>query len=461
MKFKTKQISKGLNQKFLAEQAVILAAGQSSRFWPLNLRHKSLIKIMGRPLIWYTIESLKRVGIKDIIVVQGPKKDVEEELKSYQLDIKYLIQEEPKGMGDALWQAKNLLKKRFLVLNAERIDVSDIIQNSKVAEGPRPFRKKSGACQAGKSQNYNSKFKSLLFGQKTENPRLFGIAKLAGNRILEIVEKPKKGKEPSNIRVLGIYILEPSFFNIYRKVKKHLYDFEEALSEYMKKNYVKIEILKKLKQELPSLKYPWHLFDVVKYLFNKFLKKKISKSARRAKNIIIEGKVSIGENTKIFEGAVIKGPCYIGKNCLIGNNSLIRGYTNLEDNVLIGALSEVKNSIFQEDIHTHSGYFGDSIFGQGCRLGAGTITANVRIDRGEIKSVVKGEKIGTGLNALGCLMGENSKTGIHCSLMPGLLIGSNCQIGPNSVVFENIPDNTTFFTEFKGIRKNNNPPSSD
>ena len=44
-------------------------------------------------------------------------------------------------------------------------------------------------------------------------------------------------------------------------------------------------------------------------------------------------------------------------------------------------------SIFQEDIHTHSGYFGDSIFGRGCRLGAGTVTANVRIDRGEIKSV--------------------------------------------------------------------------
>ena len=45
-------------------QAVILTAGESSRFWPLNQRHKSLIKIMGRPLIWYTIEGLKKSGIK-------------------------------------------------------------------------------------------------------------------------------------------------------------------------------------------------------------------------------------------------------------------------------------------------------------------------------------------------------------------------------------------------------------
>ena len=76
-------------------QAVILAAGESLRFWPLNQRHKSLLKIMGRPLIFYTIESLKKAGIKDIIIVQGPKKDIEEDLKNYDLgiDIKYVIQE--------------------------------------------------------------------------------------------------------------------------------------------------------------------------------------------------------------------------------------------------------------------------------------------------------------------------------------------------------------------------------
>jgi len=233
----------------------------------------------------------------------------------------------------------------------------------------------------------------------------------------------------------------------------------------MKENNVRIVITE---MEIPSLKYPWDLFRTNKLLMDKFLRTEIKKSARISKNVTIEGNVYIGENSKIYEGAVIKGPCYIGDNCIIGNNSLIREYTNLENNVLIGAFSEVTRSIFQEDIHCHSGYFGDSIFGRGCRLGAGTITANVRIDRGEIKSViraqrrmemnecsatVKGEKIGTGLDSLGCIMGERTKTGIHCSLMPGKLIGSNCIIGPNSVVSENIEDNTTLYTEFKGIKK--------
>jgi len=414
-------------EKFLTGQAIILAAGESSRFWPLNQKHKSLFKIMGRPLIWYTIESLKKAGIKDIIIVQGPKKDIEEELKDYQPNIKYVIQERPKGMGNALWQARDLIKGQFLLLNAERVDCQEIIEKIK-----------------------EEKAKIVLVGHHTDNPELYGMMRLRGARVLEIIEKPKKGKEPSNVKVVGVYLLEPEFFNYYQKVRKEKYDFEKALSNYLKENGAKLVFLKT--PEVFSLKYPWQLFDIQKYLFDRFLKRKIEKSTQILKNVGIEGNVYIGKNTKIFEGAVIKGPCYIGDNCVVGNNALIREYTNLENNVLIGAFAEVTRSIFQEDIHTHSGYFGDSIFAKGCRLGAGTITANVRIDRGEIKSVIKDEKIGTGLDSLGCIMGENSKTGIHCSLMPGVLIGSNCIVGPNSLVFENIGDNTNFTPNLKELR---------
>ena len=412
-------------------QAVILAAGESSRFWPLNYQHKTLLKIMGRPLIWWTIDGLRNAGIKNIIIIQGPKKDNEEELKNYNfsgLKISYVIQKEPKGMGNALWQTRSLLKGQFFVLNAERIDIEEITYNLQLT-------------------TYNPKIKTLLFGQKTKNPQLFGIVKLKGDRVLEIVEKPAKGKEPSNVRVVGVYLLEPNFFDYYQKVKKEKYDFEKALSNYMKKNEVKFVFLKKSKKELFSLKYPWRLFTLEKYLFDKFLKKKIAKSAKIAKNVVIEGDVYVGERTKIFEGVVIKGPCYIGDNCIIGNNSLIREYTNLENNVLIGAFAEVARSIFQENVHCHSGYFGDSIFGKGCNIGAGTITANVRLDRGEIKTKLKIKneklKIKTGLKSLGVIVGQNTKFGVNVSLMPGVLIGSDCQISPGSVVFENIEDNAT------------------
>lgn len=428
------------------KQAIILAAGESSRFWPLNYQHKSLIRIMGRPLIWYTIKGLESVGIKEIIIVQGQKRDIENELNLFKnefnsLKVKYVIQPTPKGMGNALWQAKKFIKGKFIVLNAERVDIKYIIQNTNF-------------------KNKKLESKTILFGQHTDNPQLYGIMRIKNNKVVEIVEKPAVEKAPSDIRVIGVYILSPDFFNYYQKTKKEEYDFEKALSNYLKNNSCELVLLKKNNKELFSLKYPWQVFELNNYLINKHIKPKIEKSSTIAKNVIIKGKVYIGKNAKIYEGAVINGPCYIGDNCIIGNNSLIREYVNLENNCLIGAMAEVTRSIFQENCHIHSGFFGDSILGRNCRIGAGTITANVRIDRQEIKIKTKNqklkteEKINTGLKSLGAIMGENIKAGIHCSFMPGVLIGSNCQIGPNSVVFKSIKDNTVFYTKFQEIIKN-------
>ena len=68
-------------------QAIILAGGEGSRFWPLNQENKSLIKIMGKPLGWYALNSLKEAGIGDGVIVQGYRKDIEENFKNYNLDI--------------------------------------------------------------------------------------------------------------------------------------------------------------------------------------------------------------------------------------------------------------------------------------------------------------------------------------------------------------------------------------
>ena len=116
-------------QKFLTGQAIILAAGESSRFWPLNFRHKSLIKIMGKPLILYLIEALKREGIREIIIVQGKKGDIEKELKRYQIKgIQYVVQPKPFGSGDAILRTEKLAKDQFFVFNSERIDAKEYIK---------------------------------------------------------------------------------------------------------------------------------------------------------------------------------------------------------------------------------------------------------------------------------------------------------------------------------------------
>jgi bifunctional UDP-N-acetylglucosamine pyrophosphorylase/glucosamine-1-phosphate N-acetyltransferase len=416
----------------MIKQAVVLAGGKSERFWPLNKKNKSLIKILGKPLIFYTLEGLKKADISEVIVVQTPEREIEEEVKKYKLPLKtkFLVQKKPNGMGDALWQAKDLIKGRFLISNASRVDVGDIVKTA------LPEIK-------GK--------KNILFGKHTDNPQLYGILKIKGSKVLDVVEKPKKGKEPSNVRAVGCYILESSFFDYYRKVKKEQYDFEKTLSYYLKKNETYLVFLKGKK--VPSLKYPWHLIGVKNYLFDRFLKPEIKKSAQVSPKALLSGKVHVGENVRIFENAIIKGPCYIGDNCVVGNNVLLRDYTNLERNCTVGANGEVTRSVFQENSTCHSGYIGDSIVGRNCKIGAGVITANVRIDRGKIKALVSDKKINTSLNKFGLVTGDNVISGIRCSFMPGVMIGSGAVIGPGSMLMGNVKNEELFYTEQK-VKKN-------
>lgn len=414
-------------------QAIILAGGESSRFWPLNQKHKSLIKIMGRPLIWYTIEGLKKAGIKEIIIVQSAKKDVEPALINYNfgVDVKYVTQLEPRGMANAILQTKDYLKDQFFVLNAERVDAADFIK-------PLLEKQKSSGSDL------------ILLGAGTNRPGLFGILELENDKAKNLIEKPDPKECPSCVKVVGIYLLPKKLLDYHQKVSENRYALESMLALYIKEHDVRVAMLE---QEPVSLKYPWDLFKYNKIFMDSYLKRHVHSSAKVAKSAIIEGNVFIGENTQILENAVIKGPCYIGDNCVVGDNSLVREYANLEDNVIIGALAEVSRSIFQQDAHIHSGYFGDSIIGKGCRVGAGTVTANVRFDRNSVKVVIKGEKIITGLGSLGVVIGENTKIGVNISLMPGILIGADCVIGPGSIVSENLENNTVVYAKLESVKK--------
>ena len=418
-------------------QAIILAAGESSRFWPLSeKKHKSLTKIMGKSLIEWTIESVARAGIKDIIIVQSPGSNLEKYLgdgEIHKVKLLYVIQNKAKGMGDAVMQTESLIKENnFFVLNPY------VFNADKFLRLMSDKQKKTGA-------------KMILLGTKTDKPWNYGILELKGDRVLSIVEKPQPQEAPSNIKAVGIYLLPKEFFGYYKRVQEHTYAYEDALALYMKEKEVRmVETL----EETPSLKYPWDLFKVNKLIMDSSLKKqKISKNVKIAKSAVIDGPVQIEENAIIFENAVIKGPCYIGRGCTIGNNTLIRRYTNLEDGVLIGANAEVTRSIFQSRSHIHSGYFGDSIVGEDVRIGAGIITANVKTDRQEIRPAVKDKKIETKLSSLGVIIGNRTHFGVGVKTMPGTIIGSRSMIGPSSTVMKNVPSDSIFYNKFEEVIK--------
>lgn len=427
------------SSSFGTGQAILLAAGESSRFWPLSeKKHKSLIKIMGKSLIEWTVEAVSKAGIKDIIIVHSLNSQIEKFLGDgslFGVRLSYLVQKEAKGMGDAVMQAEPLIKEdNFFVLNPDIFNADNFLKMM-IAK-----QKETGV-------------KMVLLGAKTDKPWKYGMFDFSGDKVNSIVEKPLRGKEPSDTRAVGIYLLPKDFFGYYRRVAEHMYAYEDALALYMKENDVRLAITE---EEISSLKFPWDLFKGSQIMMDAIIKEqKIGKNVKIAQGAIIDGPVWIGENSIIFEHAVIKGPCYIGNGCIIGNNTLIRRYTNLEDGVLIGANAEVTRSIFQSRSHTHSGFFGDSIIGEDARIGAGTITANVRVDRREIRPMVKGERVETKLTALGAIIGDRTHLGIAVNLMPGVLVGCDSKIGPNSLVKENVPNRVILYTEFKNIIKEN------
>lgn len=411
--------------------AIILAGGQSSRMYPFeNGIHKSMIRIMGKPILYYTIEALKNSGIINLIVITNGKSKIEDYFgdgKNFGVSIKYDVQEKPEGAGDALIIAGKYVTGDFLLINASHVEADTLV----------------GDVLKAKEENV----KAVLLAKKKINGVMQGALRFTGNKVEEIIEKPKAGEKPSNIGVIGIYLFQKNFLETLSKTPKEHYQLEAAISDYAKENNV---IFVQTSKETVSLKYPWDLLNIKNYLFKK-LKRSISSKAKIAKSAEVIGEVFVEDGVTIMEKVVIKGPCYLGKNSFVGNNAILRGGIDIGENAVVGANMEIKNSILMNDSTTHSGYIGDSIVGRKCKIAAGFLTANVRLDRASVTTIIKEEKIDTQLKMLGVAIGDNSNIGIKVTTMPGIIIGRSVTVGSSTTVMSNISDNTKYYTKFKEI----------
>lgn len=411
-------------------QAVIIAAGESSRFWPLNQQHKSTSYLLGKPLVYWTMKGLVENGVKDIVVVCSANSQVPEMLEKENdlgISLRFVFQEKPLGTGNALWQAQEHITEPFFAVWPNKVISRRLVSDMK-------------------RQKEVNGLNTVLVGAKTQNPWDYGIAIFDGDRIVGIHENPEPGQEPSDIKVIGCYHLEPDFFEYYRKLESHHEaDLIEAINAYLKDKKASLVLLE---NDVPALKYPWELLGILDILLKSDnFKTGIHPTATIGSNVLIKGDVYIGENTKIQDNTVIEGPCYIGKNCVLGHSNVIRGPVNIEDNVLTGAFCEIKHSIIAQGTHLHSGFVGDSIVGKECRIAAGFISANRRLDRENIKVEVKGKRVETGTSYLGTVVGEGTHIGIHSGTMPGVLIGRNCQVGPGIQVFKNLADGSKLVSQ--------------
>lgn len=208
-------------------KAIIPAAGLGTRFLPATkAMPKEMLPIVDRPTIEYIVEEAIASGIEDIIIVTGKGKraiedhfdqnfELEEHLRakgkfelldkinqSARVEIHYIRQKEPKGLGHAVWCARKFIgDEPFAVLLGD-----DIVQ----AEKP---------CLQQLMEQYDETGSSVIGVQQVadEVTHRYGIidpSSAEGRRyqVSNFVEKPAQGTAPSNLAIMGRYILTPEIF---------------------------------------------------------------------------------------------------------------------------------------------------------------------------------------------------------------------------------------------------------
>ncbi|MGL4818754.1 MAG: UTP--glucose-1-phosphate uridylyltransferase GalU [Bacilli bacterium] len=210
-------------------KAIIPAAGLGTRFLPVTkAMPKEMLPIIDKPTIQYIVEEAIASGIEEIIIVTGKgKRAIEdhfdssvelerllEEKEKWTLlekvqatsrmaDIHYIRQKEPKGLGHAIWCARRFIgNEPFAVLLGD-----DIVQSP------------GKPCLRQLMDEYEQTFASIIGVQEVlpEETNRYGIIEPLSqrDRLIEVsnfVEKPAPGTAPSNLAIMGRYILTPEIF---------------------------------------------------------------------------------------------------------------------------------------------------------------------------------------------------------------------------------------------------------
>lgn len=304
-------------------QAVILAAGKSTRTYPLTLtRPKPLLKAANKTLLEHNLDNLNNI-VGEAIIIVGYKRGL---IKKYfgnkykNIKIKYAEQKSQLGTGNALLTAEKFVKNSFISLHGDDIYSKKDFENA-------------------------LKNKYSIVVKKAENPSLFGVISARNGILTDLVEKPQKFV--SNLVNTGLYKLDKKIFILLRKLKKskrnefELTDGIKGLSKAEKIHCVSS------KNWLP-IGYPSDLINADRILRkNRNIIGKNSKAYGRIANSAIGSDCVIGgkvKNSIIMDGAIV-GENSIIENSIIGENSYIDGKVS---NSVIADNVKLKNVVAKE-----------------------------------------------------------------------------------------------------------------
>ncbi|MCX6776952.1 MAG: sugar phosphate nucleotidyltransferase [Candidatus Micrarchaeota archaeon] len=405
-------------------KGVILVAGEGKRLKPLtHTRPKCMIPVAGRPILSHVLENLKNAGIVDVVIVVNylRHKIIDEFGNGSKIGmrIKYAVQEKMRGTADAFLAAEDMIDDTFVGIAGDIITESSAIKKL-----------------------ISSHDSEMTIGLKrVDDVSNYGVAELERGKIVKFEEKPKTRR--SGLANCSMYVMNESLFSKMKSLrlsKRGEYEITDLIKILASKGNARGVELTEYWQDLGV---PWQLFDANEFL----LKTMKAKKEGKIEHSRVSGKVIIERGARVFD-SVIEGPVFIGKNTEVGPHSFIRGNSSIGEDCSISDSTTVKNSIIMNHVNAkHLTYIGDSIIGENCNFGAGTQVANWRFDAGTISMEVMNKKVDTKRSKLGVIIGDNTKTGVLSSVMPGMTIGDNCWVGAGVVVDRDIPRGTRVFVK--------------
>lgn len=177
-------------------KAAILAGGFGTRLRPLTYQMpKSMIPLLGKPLVLHIIDSLPRQVDQVILAVNYKRDQLEEYFQTHDVGMEVVLVEEtePLGTGGAIKNLSRYLDESFLAFNGDIVSSVDMEQLVS-------FHRGSGGI-------------GTLSLWSVDDPSAFGVVQLEEGRIIDFQEKPSREEARSDLINAGIYVFEPEILD--------------------------------------------------------------------------------------------------------------------------------------------------------------------------------------------------------------------------------------------------------